>query len=118
MYNNGKMIFWRAFNFVLLLAGSLFMIAPLFWMISTSMKTKEEIYRGDFTFNPEYIKYSKFTDIFTVAPSGTYFIKKAVITVIVVLANVFVNAYIAYRFAKIEFKGRGPHFILVLSTMM
>jgi multiple sugar transport system permease protein len=38
--------------------------------------------------------------------------------VLVVLANVFVNAFIAYGFAKINFKGREMLFILVLSTMM
>lgn len=118
MYNTGKMKFWRAFNFTLLLAGSLFMIAPLFWMLSIALKTMEEIYRGEFTFIPEDIQFSNFIDIFSVAPFGTYFINTSVITVIVVLANVFVNAFIAYGFAKIEFKGRGPLFIIVLSTMM
>lgn len=118
MYNSNKMKFWRTFNFFLLIVGSLFMIAPLFWMVSIALKSMEEIYRGEFTFIPENIQFSNFVDIFQAAPFVTYFINTSVITVIVVLANVFVNAFIAYGFAKINFKGRDKLFILVLSTMM
>ncbi|WP_342387606.1 carbohydrate ABC transporter permease [Salinicoccus bachuensis] len=118
MYNSNKMKFWRAFNFVLLIVGSLFMIAPLFWMISIALKSMEEIYRGEFTFIPQDIQFSNFIDIFDIAPFFTYFINTSVITVLVVFANVFVNAFIAYGFAKINFKGREILFIFVLSTMM
>lgn len=110
--------FWRTINFILLVIGSIFMIAPLFWMISTALKSMEEIYRGDFNFIPEEIRFSNFIDIFKIVPFDMYFINTLVITVIVVLANVFVNAFIAYGFSKINFKGRNILFMLVLSTMM
>lgn len=118
MYENKNMKFWRGFNFLLLIAGSLFMMAPLFWMLSISLKSMDEIYRGEFSFIPEDIRFSNFIEIFNVVPFGTYFINTSVITIIVVLANVFVNAFIAYGFAKIKFKGRKFLFIVVLSTMM
>lgn len=112
------MKFWRGFNFLLLIAGSLFMMAPLFWMLSIALKSMDEIYRGEFSFIPDDIQFSNFIEIFNVIPFGTYFLNTSVITVIVVLANVFVNAFIAYGFAKIKFKGRKVLFIIVLSTMM
>lgn len=118
MYENKNMKFWRGFNFLLLIAGSLFMMAPLFWMLSISLKSMDEIYRGSFSFIPEDIRFSNFIEIFNVVPFGTYFINTSVITIIVVLANVFVNAFIAYGFSKIKFKGRQVLFIIVLSTMM
>lgn len=118
MYENKNMKFWRGFNFLLLITGSLFMMAPLFWMLSISLKSMDEIYRGEFSFIPEDIRFSNFIEIFNVVPFGTYFINTSVITIIVVLANVFVNAFIAYGFAKIKFKGRKFLFIVVLSTMM
>jgi len=110
--------FWRTINFILLVIGSVFMIAPLFWMISTALKSMEEIYRGDFNFIPEEVRFSNFIDIFKIVPFDMYFINTLVITIIVVLANVFVNAFIAYGFSKINFKGRNILFMLVLSTMM
>ena len=110
--------FWRTINFILLVIGSIFMIAPLFWMISTALKSMEEIYRGDFNFIPEEVRFSNFIDIFKIVPFDMYFINTLVITIIVVLANVFVNAFIAYGFSKINFKGRNILFMLVLSTMM
>lgn len=118
MYDSKNMKFWRGFNFLLLIAGSLFMMAPLFWMLSISLKSMDEIYRGEFSFIPDDIQFSNFIEIFNVIPFGTYFLNTSVITVIVVLANVFVNAFIAYGFAKIKFKGRKALFIIVLSTMM
>lgn len=118
MYDSKNMKFWRGFNFLLLIAGSLFMMAPLFWMLSIALKSMDEIYRGEFSFIPDDIQFSNFIEIFNVIPFGTYFLNTSVITVIVVLANVFVNAFIAYGFAKIKFKGRKALFIVVLSTMM
>lgn len=118
MYDSKNMKFWRGFNFLLLIAGSLFMMAPLFWMLSIALKSMDEIYRGEFSFIPDDIQFSNFIEIFNVIPFGTYFLNTSVITVIVVLANVFVNAFIAYGFAKIKFKGRKVLFIIVLSTMM
>lgn len=118
MYDSKNMKFWRVFNFLLLIAGSLFMMAPLFWMLSIALKSMDEIYRGEFSFIPVDIQFSNFIEIFNVIPFGTYFLNTSVITVIVVLANVFVNAFIAYGFAKIKFKGRKILFIIVLSTMM
>jgi len=118
MYDSKNMKFWRGINFLLLIAGSLFMIAPLFWMLSIALKSMDEIYRGEFSFIPDDIQFSNFIEIFNVIPFGTYFLNTSVITVIVVLANVFVNAFIAYGFAKIKFKGRKTLFIIVLSTMM
>lgn len=100
MYENKNMKFWRGFNFLLLIGGSLFMMAPLFWMLSISLKSMDEIYRGEFSFIPEDIQFSNFIEIFNVVPFATYFINTSVITIIVVLANVFVNAFIAYGFAK------------------
>lgn len=118
MYDSKNMKFWRGFNFLLLIAGSLFMMAPLFWMLSIALKSMDEIYRGEFSFIPDDIQFSNFIEIFNVITFGTYFLNTSVITVIVVLANVFVNAFIAYGFAKIKFKGRKVLFIIVLSTMM
>lgn len=118
MHNNPKMKFWKSLNIVLLIVGGIFMIAPLFWMVSISLKTLEEIYQSDFSFIPENIQFSNYVEIFQIVPFFTYFVNTSVITILIVLGNVFVNAFIAYGFAKIKFKGRETLFILVLSTMM
>ncbi len=118
MENTKKMKFWKSVNLVLLIVGSIFMIAPLFWMVSISLKSLEEIYQGGFNFIPADIQFSNYAAVFEIIPFFTYFVNTSMITVLVVLGNVFVNAFIAYGFAKIQFKGRETLFILVLSTMM
>ena len=118
MFDNKTNNFWKSFNFILLLVGSVFMVAPLFWMVSTSLKSLEEIYNGEFTFIPRNIQFSNYSNIFDIVPFGTYFLNTTIIAIIVVLANVFVNAMIAYAFSKIHFKGRNIWFFIVLSTMM
>lgn len=118
MFDNKTSPFWRTFNFILLAIGSVMMIAPLFWMVSTSLKSLEEIYLGDFTFIPQDVQFSNYVEIFNIVPFGNYFLNSTVITIIVVVANVFVNAMIAYGFSKIKFKGRNVIFLIVISTMM
>ncbi len=109
--------FWKWFNFVLLAAGSLVILSPIWWMIATSLKTMEEI-MGTPTFIPKEWHFENYMNTWQAAPFTTYAVNSLVITLISVVANVFVNAFIAYGFAKLDFKGKKIWFLIVLGTMM
>ncbi|WP_088006155.1 carbohydrate ABC transporter permease [Indiicoccus explosivorum] len=115
--NNRKQLL-RWFNFILLAAGSLLFLSPLWWMISTSLKSMVEIMTPPTTVFPQDWLWSNYARTLEAAPFARYAANTIVITIIVVAGNVLANSFIAYGFAKIRFKGKGFLFAVVLSTMM
>lgn len=108
----------RSLNWVLLVVGSLFLLSPIWWMISTSLKPMEEIMQFPPTLLPKEWHWENYVHTWQSAPFTTYAVNTITITLICVVANVFVNAFIAYGFAKIPFPGKNILFTIVLSTMM
>lgn len=114
--NRKKML--KLINFVLLAAGSLMILSPLWWMFSTSLKTMAEVMSFPPTFFPESWNWSNYIRTWEAAPFTQYTINTLVITTLVVIGNVLSNSFIAYGFAKIPFRGRNVLFAIVLATMM
>ncbi|GGB12163.1 carbohydrate ABC transporter permease [Macrococcus hajekii] len=108
---------WRWINVILLAAGSLIILSPIWWMIATSLKSMEEI-MGTPTFIPKEWHFENYIETWNAAPFSTYAVNSLTITIIAVIANVFVNAFIAYGFAKLDFRGKKLWFLIVLGTMM
>jgi multiple sugar transport system permease protein len=108
----------RTFNFVLLAIGSLLILSPVWWMISTSLKTMAEVMQYPPSFFPSEWKWENYARTWEAAPFTLYTINTVTITFLVVAGSVLVNSFIAYGFAKIPFRGKKILFALVLSTMM
>jgi len=105
-------------NFILLAIGSLLILSPVWWMISTSLKTMAEVMAYPPTFFPSKWNWQNYVRTWEAAPFNLYTINTVTITFLVVVGSVIVNSFIAYGFAKIPFKGKNILFALVLSTMM
>lgn len=108
----------RLITYLLLLGVSIVLLAPLFWMIFTSLKPMEEVVKLPPSFFPETLQWSNYTETIESFPFFKYAGNTLFITFFVVLGNVVSNSFIAYGFAKIEFPGKNLLFSLVLATMM
>lgn len=97
---------------------SLLLLAPLAWMISTSLKPMSEVV----TFPPSLIPKNVMWDNYRVAiqsfPFFSYIGNTLFITSLVVIGTLLSNSFIAYGFSKISFPLKNVWFALVLSTMM
>lgn len=109
-----------------LIVIALLFITPLVWMVSTSFKNTEEAAKGglsllpsDVSKMPEIIKdnYSAvWNDSSITFP--IYLRNTLVVAILSVAGMVFSSAIVAYGFARIQFRGRGAMFAIVLATMM
>lgn len=108
----------KIFIYILLLGISVILLAPLWWMVSTSLKPMEEIVQYPPSFIPESWQWSNYLNTIRAFPFIRYAKNTLFITFFVVVGNVVVNSFIAYGFAKIEFPGKKVLFSLVLATMM
>ncbi|MFD2612514.1 carbohydrate ABC transporter permease [Paenibacillus gansuensis] len=102
----------------LLIAGSAVILMPFWWMIATSLKSMDEIMAYPPTFVPKEAFWSNYAHTWNAAPFTQYTLNTLFLAVSTVAGNVLVNSFVAYGFAKIDFRGKKFWFALLLATMM
>lgn len=100
---------------------------PLVWMISTSLKTNEQIYtKGEgattqgFSFAsliPSPVAWNNYPDSLETIPFMVYLRNTVFLCVCIVIAAVISSSIVAYGFARINFKGSKMWFGIMLATM-
>lgn len=103
---------------VLLIAGSTLILLPLWWMISTSLKSPAEIAQYPPTFFPKEFNFNNYIEAWQTAPFTRWALNTFFLATVGTIGSVVVNSLVAYGFAKIKFRGRNALFVLVLSTML
>jgi multiple sugar transport system permease protein len=103
---------------LLLLAGSFFMLMPLAWTLSTSLKSLQQIAVWPPEWIPNPVMWRNYVDVFDVAPVGLWLRNSMVLVIANVVGSVVTCSFVAYGFARIKFPGRDALFILLLSTLM
>lgn len=101
----------------LVLAGlSVLWITPLFWMISTSLKTPQDLFGNRWIPNP--VAWHNYVDAFSFGMWDRWWINTIIITLISMFGVVLSSSLVAYSFARLRWRGRETVFKLVLATMM
>lgn len=107
----------RAIATIILLVGSVVVMIPLVWMLSTALKSDAEVMINS-SFIPRDWRFDNFAKAWTSAPFETYLKNSVFITLVGLTGTLLSNSLIAYGFAKIRFRGRDAIFVAVLATMM
>jgi multiple sugar transport system permease protein len=95
-------------------------LLPFYWMISTSLKTVDQT----MAYPPQFLPHPAVPgNYWKVLNSDKvdfplYTRNTLIIAFLTVLGTAISSALAAYAFAKIQFRGRGTLFLLMLSTMM
>ncbi|HOA17677.1 MAG TPA: carbohydrate ABC transporter permease [Fervidobacterium sp.] len=104
--------------YVVMIALSFFMVLPLFWMITTSLKDSGALTAIPIEWIPKKVTLDSFRKLFEIFPFGKAFLNSVIVSVSITIVNVFSACMAAYVFAKIPFKGRELLFGIFLITMM
>ena len=96
---------------------ALVMIVPLIWMVVTSLQTLNEtrVYPPTLPASPQWNNY---VEVLRDTPFVRWFVNTLVVTVVVVVGNLFFCSLAGYAFARIKFFGREVAFTLILATLM
>jgi multiple sugar transport system permease protein len=97
---------------------ALFFALPLFWTVTTALKTVPELFLFPPTFLPASAQFENFPRAWNFVPFGAFYMNTATITVLGTLGAVLSSTLVAYGFARGRFPGRNILFYLVLSTLM
>ncbi|MCL6442382.1 MAG: carbohydrate ABC transporter permease [Alicyclobacillus sp.] len=108
----------RGVIFVVLVLGSVVILSPMAWMLSTSLKSMEDIIQNGPSLIPSSVHWDNFVKAWQAAPFTRYTLNTLMIAFFTVVGSVLSNSFISYGFAKIRFPGRDFLFMLLLGTMM
>ena len=109
--NMGQIVRW-----LLLFAGGIAMVAPIAYMISTSLKWPQDIY--NVALIPEEPHLENYTYVLEDGRFYGWFVNSIVIATITTISNILFDSLVGYTLCKFRFPGRYIVFIAILSTLM
>lgn len=108
----------RIILYIFLTAATLLMCFPLFWMISSSLKTLQETNSPGILLIPAHPTFNAYIQIFQNTDFLRAYFNSVFYTSLALVGTLFSIAVVAYGFSRIQWPGRNLVFFLMLSTMM
>jgi multiple sugar transport system permease protein len=103
---------------LILSLGGVFMMVPFLWMVSSSLKTLEEIYTFPPQFIPATLQWGNYIRAWTSVPFGKFFWNSTIVAGLVVLGQLLTCSMAGYAFGRLRFPGRDQIFLAYLATLM
>lgn len=111
-------IIGRSVLYVILTAASILMAFPLFWMISTSLKSLQEANAPGIVWIPSKVHFDAYLSILADSDFLRAYFNSAFYAAFALAGTLISIAAVAYAFSRVEWPGRNVVFFLMLSTMM
>ena len=102
----------------LLIAGGIVMMIPFLWMITTSLKTRAEVFAVSPTLLPASLRWENYADMWNVLPFAAFFVNSIKLAALNTVGQLISCSMAAYAFAALRFRFRGPLFGLLLVTLI
>ena len=94
------------------------LLFPVLVMLSTSLKTIDDVYRIPPRWIPSTVAWQNFADIWTRYPLGTYVRNSVIISVGTTVLNLAAAIPAGYAVARLRFRGRQAFMLLLLLIQM
>lgn len=111
----------RAGNLVihaLLILGSLVMLLPFAWMLSTSLKLPPQIFTYPPVWIPSPIAWNNYRAVLQAVPFGRFYLNSLIVASSIMALQLITSSLAAFAFARLRFAGRNALFLLYLATLM
>ncbi|MEV5529508.1 carbohydrate ABC transporter permease [Streptomyces prunicolor] len=108
---------YRAFRYITLTLLSVFVAAPLYVMLASSLKTLPDV-QGEFTWFPSSPTIQSFIDIWHTVPLAQYFVTSLIVAVSATVLSVLVAIFASYALSRWTFPGSASFKGAVLATQM
>ncbi len=108
----------RILLYIVLALGAVIFLAPLVWMISTSLKPEGLVYQIPIVWIPPEPRWDTYVRGWNVLPFGTFYANTIYITTVNIIGLTLSSSLVAFGFARIRFWMRDTIFIVLLATMM
>ncbi len=105
-------------TYLALLLGVAIMFVPVLWVVFSSFKTTEELYRIPPPFFPEQWIITNYTEALARFPFLRYLFNSVTVTIVATLITLAINSMAAFALSKYHFRGRDLIFLIILGTLM
>src|SRR5690606_18977224 len=106
------------FSLIVLSVGLVFFLFPIYWMVTASLKTLDEVFLFPPSWWPKELQWQNYREALTFMPFGRYALNTILVTGANVVGTVLSCSLVAFAFARLRAKARDVMFLFVLSTMM
>ncbi len=113
-----KITAWSVVSFLLKVILMVIFIFPFYWMIITGFKTYQESIAFPPSFWPAQLQWENFVKVWESGPYLLYMFNSFAVSIGCLVLQFLIMVPASYAFAKMEFKGRGFFFALVMVAFM
>jgi len=113
--------FRRSVGIGALIVGGFLMMIPFLWMLSTSLKTRSEVFTTGLLDFPTGLHFDNYSRMWFGMPGvtfGTFFENSVVIAALATAGQLITCSMAAYAFAVLDFRGKRILFALILATLI
>jgi ABC-type glycerol-3-phosphate transport system permease component len=107
-----------AVSTAIVLIGAFFMLLPILWMISASLKEEADVFLIPIRWIPDPVLWSNYPEALTFQPFWLYFRNSVFVTGLSVVGAVFTSSLVGFAFARLRAPGKNVLFVILLSTLM
>jgi ABC-type glycerol-3-phosphate transport system permease component len=107
-----------ALRYLLLLGAAVLFLAPLYWMIASSLKPEYDVFARPPIWWPSPPRWQNYVEALTKLPFQRYAVNTLIIAVFSVVGYTLSCTVVAYGFARLRAPGKDTLFVLMLATLM
>jgi multiple sugar transport system permease protein len=111
-------IILRIILYGLLIVLGLFFLTPILWLLSTALKTDEQLGLWPPVWIPSPLRWQNFVTAWTVGNFGLFAVNTVTITVLATFGQVLTASMAAFGFSRLRAPGRDTLFSILIATMM
>ncbi|MCK9432054.1 MAG: carbohydrate ABC transporter permease [Candidatus Omnitrophica bacterium] len=117
IYYKSKKVLVNTLVHIFLISVAITCLYPLLWMISSSLKTQDMIFK-DISLIPHQFRLENYVLAWKGGGFGRNFLNSIIYTVSVVFGIVIVSSMAAYAFSRLRFVGSKFLFVMFMAAMM
>ncbi len=108
----------HAIGYALLCLVALLFVAPLIYMVATSLKPADQVFTTPPTLWGRSIEWQNYVQAFTYLPFAQFILNGIFVAAVGTAINVVVAVLSGYAFSRLRWRGRNTVFLLFLVTLM
>lgn len=104
--------------YAVILLGGISMMVPFFWMLSTSLKSLDEVQSWPIIWIPSRLLWENYPAVFERTPFARYLLNSTILAVGGIIGTIIGSSLAGFGFARLRFPGRDFLFFINLTTLM
>ncbi len=117
LYHSTLKVLGVVLRYVVLIFFAFVCLVPLFWVVSSSLKTTREIAFSPFGL-PTAFRWDTYVQAWTVGRFGKYFLNSVIVTLPIVAGSLLFTSLAGYGLSRLKFRGAGVVFYAFLIGLM